>query len=162
MQDVCTSKMASLSRNTCHIFDHLLGLIVTTKRLPPLRMGQTDVNETERTWTNTPIYFGNIFEESQRCMVFKPSQTKKLVMMVVVTWLHGSWLAVKMHHKSCFSVHFWEGSESFSARPRGMWKPGAWTGDMERDSVESRGGFAEEGEEGSVMVITWRIIPVSG
>ena len=43
-----------------------------------------------------------------------------------------------------------------------MWKPGAWTGDMERDSVESRGGFAEEGEEGSVMVITWRIIPVSG
>ena len=29
-----------------------------------------------------------------------------------------------------------------------MWKPGAWTGDMERDSIESEGGFAEEGGEG--------------
>ena len=52
-------------------------------------------------------------------------------------------------------------ARNFSPRPRGMWKPGAWTGDMERDSVES-GGFAEEVEDGLVMVITWRIVPVSG
>ena len=69
--------------------------------------------------------------------------------MAMVTWLHGYLL--KCIRNRVFPSTF----ENFSTRPRGMWKPGAWTGDMERDSVESGGGFAEEGEEGSVMVITF-------
>ena len=90
-----TSKMASLSSNTCHIFDHLLGLIVTTKRLAPLRMGQTDVNETERTHQ----FILATFLRNLKGVWCSNHPRQKKVRMVMVTWLHGSWLPVKMHHK---------------------------------------------------------------